>query len=91
MKVDKKEIKKLASLSKIKLSEKEIEKFTKDMDIILSSVKTLENFDEKLKERKLDEIDFEELRDDTIKKGLTREEVLYNAPYTEDGYVKVYK
>ncbi len=94
MKITKKEVKKLAHLSKIKLTEKEIEKFTTEMDTIISSVKTLENFEKetkiKIKNRKFNKISFNTLREDKVGKSLDRQEILANAPYTEDGYIKIY-
>jgi aspartyl-tRNA(Asn)/glutamyl-tRNA(Gln) amidotransferase subunit C len=94
VKITKKETKKLASLSKIGLTDEEIEKLSGDMDTIISSVDTLNKFEQEtgleIKTRKLDEIEFEELREDKVEKGLSRDEVLSNAPYVEDGYVKIH-
>jgi len=85
----KKEIKKLASLSKIRLSEKELEKFTGEMQSILSSVETLQDFKKK-KNVKFDEIDFDSLREDEIGNSMSQEDVLANTPEQESGYFKVY-
>ncbi len=94
VKITKEETKKLAKLSRIKLTNEETSKLSNDMDTIISSVETLDKFEEEtgleIKKRKLDEKSFKELREDKVKEGLTREEVLANAPYTEDGYVKIY-
>ncbi len=90
----KEEVAKLASLSKIKLTEKEIEQFSNDMETIISSVDTLDSFEKdtgiKIKIRKLNEISFSMLREDKVKPGLEQSEVLANAPFTEDGYIKVH-
>ncbi len=89
----KEELKNLASLSKIKLSDKELDKFSKDMSTILSSVKTLESFEKdtglKIKGDKKNEIPFSELREDIGKSSMLQEEALYNAPQQENGYFKV--
>ncbi len=89
MKLKKEDIKKLGSLSKIKLSEEEIDKFTKDMDTIISSVETLQEFDCKNSEI-LNEIPFEELRDDKVVESFSQEDALKNAPFKENGYFKVH-
>ncbi len=93
-KLTKEEIKKLASLSKIKLSNEEVEKFTVDMDTILSSVETLQDFEKdtgiKLEATNFNETAFAELREDKPATSMSKEEVLANAPNQEKGYFKVY-
>jgi len=90
----KEDIQKLASLSKIKLSDEEVEKFTKDMETIISSVETLENFEEKtnscLKKVEYNQIPFEELREDVAGNSMKQEDALANAPQQQSGYFKVY-
>ena len=94
IKLTKKEIKELASLSKIELNEKEIEKFTDEMQTIISSVETLKDFKQKtnssFSDYEFNEIDFEELREDEVSKSMTQQEALSNAPEKENGYFKVY-
>ena len=93
VKLTSKEIEKLASLSKIKLSKDEVAQFTKDMDTILSSVETLEDFESvtgcKISECAFNEIDFDELREDEIEPSMPKNEVLANAPLQENGYFKI--
>ncbi len=89
VKITKKEIKKLASLSKIKLTEEELQKFTGEMQTIISSVETLQDFKEK-KDVKFEEIDFDELREDKIEPSMSQKDVLANASEQENGYFKVY-
>jgi aspartyl-tRNA(Asn)/glutamyl-tRNA(Gln) amidotransferase subunit C len=93
MKITQKEIKKLALLSKIRLSEKELVKFTKDMDTILTSVETLDNFEKetgyKIKEGKFDKKPFDTLREDVVESSMSQEDALFNAPQQENGYFKV--
>lgn len=87
------ELKTLASLSKIKLTNKELKKFSKDMDIILSSVETLESFEENTKSKARqgirEKIKFCELRKDIVGKSITQEDALANSPRHENGYFKV--
>ena len=89
IKLTKKEIKNLGFLSKIKLTEEELEKFTGEMQTIISSVETLEDF-KKTKDVQFEEIDFDELREDKIKPSMQQKDVLANAPEQENGYFKVY-
>jgi aspartyl-tRNA(Asn)/glutamyl-tRNA(Gln) amidotransferase subunit C len=86
----KKDIQNLASLSKIDLDEKEVEKFTNDMETIISSVDTLQDFNVKNENTNINEIPFETLRNDEIGQSMTQEEALANAPEKQSGYFKVY-
>ncbi len=94
VKLTKDDIKKLAYLSKIELSQEEVEGFTEDMDTILSSVETLDDFENetgcKISDCKFNEIDFDELREDIVEQSITQEQVLANAPNQESGYFKVH-
>lgn len=89
VKLTKKEVKNLASLSKIKLTDKELEKFTGEMQTIISSVDTLQDFKEK-NDVEFAKIDFNELREDRIGTSMSQQDVLANAPEQENGYFKVY-
>lgn len=90
MVLTKEDVKKLASLSKIKLTEIELEAFTKDMQVIMDSVKTLDDFDTDLKNRELPETPFESLREDIAKASISNTDALANAPHQEEGFFKVY-
>ncbi len=93
-KMTKKYIEELASLSKINLTKEEVEKFSNQMQTIITSVETLNDFEEKtgydIKNVKFSEIEFNQLREDEVGKSMTQEDVLANAPYQEKGYFKVY-
>jgi aspartyl/glutamyl-tRNA(Asn/Gln) amidotransferase C subunit len=65
-------------LSKIKLTETELETFTKDMQVIMDSVKTLVCFDTDLKNRNLPETPFESLRDDIARDSISNADALAN-------------
>ena len=89
IKLTKKEIKNLASLSKIKLTEDELEKFTGEMQTIIASVETLQDFKKK-KDVEFEEIDFTELREDKVEQSMSQKDILANAPEKENGYFKIY-
>ena len=87
MKID---VKHVAELSRITLTEKELEKFTPQMETILESVTVLKEVDTMNVQPMKDRVVFSDLRVDEPKDGLTQEEVLKNAPHSENGFVKVY-
>jgi len=87
-----KDIKKLASLARIKISEDEGKGFIKDMESILSYVSEIGEVDtggvnpETLELKNV-------FREDTnpYKEGIFTEDILNEAPKTEKGYIKVKK
>ena len=87
----KEELKHIAKLSRIKLTDEELERFTAQMETILDSVKTLEELDTSgVKVRSLRKVALSDLREDTVGQSLSQEDALMNAPFTENGFVKVY-
>ena len=88
--IDKDTVLHVAKLSKLQLTDEEVEIFSKQLGDIL-------NFIEKLNELNTDNVKpFYELinqetplRDDKVKEGLTRDEALKNAPQQEDGFFVV--
>lgn len=87
MKID---LKHIAKLSRISLSNEELKKFTPQMESILDSVDVLKEVDTTNVEPMKGHVAMKDLRDDVSEKGLTQEEVLRNAKYKEKGCVKVY-
>jgi aspartyl-tRNA(Asn)/glutamyl-tRNA(Gln) amidotransferase subunit C len=87
MKID---IKHIAKLSRLSLTKKEEEKFTPQMETILESASVLQEVDTSKVQPMKARIPFGELREDTPEKSLKQEEVLKNAPHSENGHVKVY-
>lgn len=87
MKVD---VKHIAELSRISLTDEELKKFTPQMETILESVKVLNDIDTTDVEPMKGHIDLKDLREDIPGECLTQEEVLKNAKYKEKGCVKVY-
>ncbi len=90
MKIDKQFIKHTAELSRITLTEEEVEKFTPQMKTILESVDVLKEVDTKGVQPMKAHVNFNDLREDIPEESLTQEEVLKNAKYTESGHIKVY-
>ena len=88
--MDKKTLKHIAELSRISLTEKELEKFTPQMKTILDSAQQLQKIDTTNINPMKRHVSFSDLREDTIQASLKQEDVLKNAPYTEKGFVKVY-
>ena len=87
MKID---VKHIADLSRIALTQEELDQFTPQMETILQSASELKNVDTDNVAPMKKHIPFSDLRDDIPTPSLTQEEVLKNAKHTEKGYVKVY-
>jgi len=87
MKID---IKHIAKLSRLSLTKKEEEKFTPQMETILESASVLKEVDTSKVQPMKARIPFEELREDNPEKSLEQNDVLRNAPHSENGYIKVY-
>ncbi len=88
--MDKKTLKHIAELSRITLSDEELEKFTPQMQTILESAKQLQEVDTSNVQPMKKHLPFDDLRDDIVEESLTQKDVLSNAKYTEKGCVKVY-
>ena len=80
------EVKKLAKLSRLEFSDDELFKFTSDFDNILAYVDLINKVDTKNVDLKEKAIDAEnDLRKDAIIKSLSQDEIIANAPLSEDG------
>lgn len=88
--MDKETLKHIAELSRISLTEEELEKFTPQMQTILDSAKVLQAVDTSGVQPMKRHIPFNELREDKPLPSLSQEEVLANAKYKENGCIKVY-
>ena len=85
-KIEIEEVKKLAKLSRLEFEDDELEKFSKDFENILEQVNLINKVRTdgvELYEKTLDAK--EELRRDEIKQSFKQEEILQNAPQSEDG------
>jgi aspartyl-tRNA(Asn)/glutamyl-tRNA(Gln) amidotransferase subunit C len=87
MKID---VKHIAKLSKLSLTKEEERKFEPQMETILESASVLQEVDTSSVQPMKGRIKFDELREDIPQKSLSQDEVIKNAPHSENGYVKVY-
>ena len=90
MEITKDFVKHIAELSRIKLTDKEVDKFTPQMKTILESVDVLKEVDTTGVQPMKSHVPFSEVREDEPKETFTQEDVLKNAKHTEAGKVKVY-
>lgn len=92
MTVKKEDVINIAKLSKLRLSENEIEEFTEDMNQILDYVKKLEKIDTSKIEplsHPLEGVNV--FREDKLQKSIDREAALKNAPDKTEEFFKVPK
>lgn len=87
MKID---VKHTADLSRIALTQEELDKFTPQMETILESVAVLKDVKTEGVQPMKAHVKFSELREDIPLPSLTQEEVIKNAKYKENGFVKIY-
>jgi aspartyl-tRNA(Asn)/glutamyl-tRNA(Gln) amidotransferase subunit C len=87
MKID---VKHIAKLSKLSLTKEEEKKFTPQMETILESASVLQEIDTSNVQPMKGRILFDELIKDEPEKSLSQDEVVKNAPHSENGYIKVY-
>ena len=90
--IEKKDVEKLANLSRIDISEEEKEVFIKDLDAILdyvSEVQEVVTDDIKPEAWQLRNVMRED--ENPHKSGKFTEDILKEAPNTKDGYIKVKK
>ncbi len=90
--ISKEDVKHIASLAKLKFSEEEIDGFTDKFAEVLSYVGKLNEVDIENIEPTYQVYDYNQnLREDIVKEGLSREEVLQNAVEEQYGYFKLLK
>ncbi len=92
MKIKTKELKYVADLARIKLTEKETGLFSKQLNSILEYIDKLKQLDTKKVEPMSHALEMVNIfREDKVKKSLDREKVLENAPSAKDGFFEVPK
>ncbi len=92
MKIDKEQIKHIADLANLTINDEQLEKYTQDMSDIV-------NFATQLNELDTENIDvttsilgeFNIFRKDELKESFDTEELLKNAPESQDGMFKIPK
>lgn len=84
------QVKHVANLARLAITDEETEKFTKQLDAIITFAEQLNELDTENVEPTSHVLDMKNiLREDVPQKGLPREEVLKNAPEHQDGQIKV--
>ncbi|MGJ7919299.1 Asp-tRNA(Asn)/Glu-tRNA(Gln) amidotransferase subunit GatC [Neobacillus sp. LXY-4] len=84
------QVKHVAHLARLAITEEEAEKFTKQLDAIITFAEQLNELDTDNVEPTSHVLELKNvLREDIPQKGLPREEVLKNAPEQQDGQIKV--
>ncbi len=88
--ITKEEVKHVANLARLEMDEAEVEKFTTQLDDIISMAEQLNELDTENVEPTTHVLDLKNvLREDKVQPWLTREEALKNAPDEANGQVKV--
>lgn len=84
------QVKHVANLARLAITEEETEKFTKQLDAIITFAEQLNELDTENIEPTSHVLDMKNvLREDIPQKGLPQQEVLKNAPEHQDGQIKV--
>ena len=92
MKLNRKDVEHVALLSRLKLSETELDKFTGQLDAILEYIDVLNQVDTSAVEPMAHVLEIRNvMRADEVQPSLPREAALQNAPDAEDGFFKVPK
>ncbi|MDZ7766588.1 MAG: Asp-tRNA(Asn)/Glu-tRNA(Gln) amidotransferase subunit GatC [Melioribacteraceae bacterium] len=92
MSVNKDEVKNIAKLAKLKLSESEVEEFTGDMNKILDYMDKLNELDTGNVKPLYHPLEGTNVfRDDQLKNSINREDALKNAPQRTEEFFKVPK
>jgi len=84
------QVKHVANLARLAVSEEEAQLFTKQLDDIITFAETLNELDTEEVKPTFHVLDMKNvMREDKAKPGLPVEEVLKNAPDSKDGYFRV--
>lgn len=90
MKISKEDVEKVAELARLEFSQEETEKFTEQLGKILQYIEKLNELNTDKVEPTSHVLDISTpLREDAVVKMLTMEEVLQNAPESEDDFFVV--
>ena len=90
MKISKEEVKKVAELARLEFNETQIEKFTEQLGNILEYIEKLNELNTDNVKPTSHVLDISTpLREDKVQKLLTIDEVLQNAPESEDDFFVV--
>jgi aspartyl-tRNA(Asn)/glutamyl-tRNA(Gln) amidotransferase subunit C len=89
MVVDRKTVKKVAGLARLELTERELARFSRDLDEILSAFSTLQRIPTRGVRPTFRPLNVRNvLRDDRVEPSTPRKRLLRNLKNREDGYIK---
>jgi aspartyl-tRNA(Asn)/glutamyl-tRNA(Gln) amidotransferase subunit C len=88
--MDRKQLKDIAQLSRISLTDHELDEFTPQMETILNSAKLLQTVDVSTVQPMKKQIPFSSLREDVVSDSLSTDLVLKNAKHSKNGFVLIY-
>ena len=92
MKLNRKDVEHVALLSRLELSEKDLDTYTGQLDAILEYIDVLNQVDTTGVEPMAHVLDVRNvMRPDIVQPSLSQEEALQNAPEPENGFFKVPK
>ena len=92
MQISKEEIRHIANLSMLNLTEEEVEKYTQDMQDILNFAETINNADTEGTDETMGALEiYNVLRKDEVRESMDRDLLLQNAPEQERGMFKIPK
>ena len=90
--IGKEDVKHVAKLARLELTEEEIEKYSKQLDEIIKYVEQMNEGDTTGVEPMPHPIPvYNVMREDEVKYEQTKEELMANAPFEEDGFFRVPK
>ncbi len=89
MKVDKELIDNVATVARLKLSEKEKEKFVKEFKEILTAFSTIDKVNTKNVKSSFQPVELKNMaREDEVEESLNQEKALENTKHKKEGYFK---
>ncbi len=91
MKIDRDTIKYIANLAMIQINEDEEEKYSKDLEQILTYTEVLNKIELKDADKYEMKREFNKFREDEVKQNADKETLLSNAPEIENGMFKIPK
>jgi len=87
--INKEIVRHVAELARLKLSEKEIEKYSEQFEQILKAFKILDEVDTEDVEPSFHPLEIKNVfREDEVESGLSQEKALLNTEHKEKGYFK---
>ncbi|GER70689.1 aspartyl/glutamyl-tRNA(Asn/Gln) amidotransferase subunit C [Weizmannia acidilactici] len=88
--ISKEQVKHVANLARLEMSEAEVEKFTKQLGDIIHFAESLNELDTTGVPPTTHVLEIRNvMREDVVEEGLPRDLVLKNAPDTQDGQIRV--